>query len=226
MTRSPDSQIPSGPGQSAPEKRDDKASTCRLGGEANLRAATQVNVVSASLTPPTITPIQLDLFPGRACSLKAKPTTDRRSARGNPARRDGVEDGGTQRQRIKFTGETLSGPAAEAIPAGREAYLGEPQKARQRSRAGSRRWPSTDEARENRVEGRAVTFIKRLKQGKAAGLLPRRKAQSRPRRAKAKLPARLDPARKLQRALCRAAKQQPEKRFTLLYDKICRWDIL
>jgi hypothetical protein len=99
MTRSPDSLIPSGTEQSTPEKRDDKASTCRQEGEANLRAATQVNVVSASLTPPTITPIQLDLFPGRACSLKAKPAMDRNLARANPARRDGVEDGGTQRQR-------------------------------------------------------------------------------------------------------------------------------
>jgi len=69
MTRSPDSLIPSGAEQSATEKRDDKASTCRLGGEANLRAATQVNVVSASSTPPTITPIQLDLFRRRFRAL-------------------------------------------------------------------------------------------------------------------------------------------------------------
>ena len=67
MTRSPDSLIPSGAEQSAPEKRDDKAFNCRQEGEANLRAATQVNAVSASLTPPVITPIQLELFPGRAC---------------------------------------------------------------------------------------------------------------------------------------------------------------
>lgn len=225
MTRSPDSLIPSGTEQSVPEKRDDKASTCRLGGEANLRAATQVNVVSASSTPPTITPIQLDLFPGRACSLKAKPAMDRNSARSNPARRDGVEDGGTQRQPIKFTGETLFGPA-EATPAGREAYKGKPRKRSNETGQGVGDGRSTDEVRENRMEGRAVTFIKRLKQGKAAGLPPRGKAQSRPRRAKAKLPARLEPARKLQRALCRAAKQQPERRFTLLYDKVCRRDIL
>ena len=36
----------------------------------------------------------------------------------------------------------------------------------------------------------------------------------------------MDPARKLQRALYRAAKLQPERRFTLLYDKVCRPDIL
>ena len=68
MTRSPDSLIPSAAGQPAAEKRDDKAFKCRQEGEANLRAATEVNAVSASLTPPVITPIQLELFPGRACS--------------------------------------------------------------------------------------------------------------------------------------------------------------
>jgi hypothetical protein len=41
-----------------------------------------------------------------------------------------------------------------------------------------------------------------------------------------KAPARLDNARKLQRMLYRVAKQQPERRFTLLYDKVCRQDIL
>ena len=77
MTRSPDSLIPSADGQPATEKRDDKAFSGRQGGEANLRAATQVNAVSASSTPPAIMPIQLDLFPGRACALKAKPATGR-----------------------------------------------------------------------------------------------------------------------------------------------------
>ena len=36
----------------------------------------------------------------------------------------------------------------------------------------------------------------------------------------------MDSARKLQRTLYRVAKQQPERRFTLLYDKVCRHDIL
>ena len=84
MTRSPDSLIPSDAGQPAPEKRDDKAFSCRQEGEANLRAATQVNAVSASSTPPAITPIQLDLFPGRACPLEAKPATTRSTARMEP----------------------------------------------------------------------------------------------------------------------------------------------
>lgn len=48
MTRSPDSLIPSAAGHLAVEKRDDKAFKCRQEGEANLRAATQVNAVSAS----------------------------------------------------------------------------------------------------------------------------------------------------------------------------------
>jgi hypothetical protein len=37
---------------------------------------------------------------------------------------------------------------------------------------------------------------------------------------------RLDPARKLQRTLYRVAKSQPERRFTLLHDKVGRLDIL
>jgi hypothetical protein len=123
MTRSPDSLIPFDAGQLASEKRDDKAFNCRQGGEANLRAATEVNVVSASSTPPVITPIQLDLFPGRACSPEAKPATVRSTARRNPSCRDGVEDGGTQRQTIELTGETLFGPAEETST-GREAYKG------------------------------------------------------------------------------------------------------
>ena len=55
---------------------------------------------------------------------------------------------------------------------------------------------------------------------------PQGKAQPRTRQAKRKAPARLDNARKLQRTLYRVAKQQPERRFTLLYDKVCRQDIL
>jgi group II intron reverse transcriptase/maturase len=36
----------------------------------------------------------------------------------------------------------------------------------------------------------------------------------------------MDKVRKLRRTLYRAAKQQPERRFSLLYDKVCRADIL
>jgi RNA-directed DNA polymerase len=225
MTRSPDSLVPSASGQPDPEKRDDKALTCWQEGEANLRAATEVNAVSASSYPPAITPIQLELFPGRACPLEAKPATGRTLARVNPARRDGVEGGGTQRQRISTTGETLFGPA-EATPTGRKAYKGETRKRNNDAEQGVGGGRTTDEPRENRGEGRAATSIIRPMLGKAAGLPPRGKAQPRPRRAKAKMPARLEPARKLQRTLYRVAKQQPERRFTLLYDKVCRQDIL
>ena len=55
---------------------------------------------------------------------------------------------------------------------------------------------------------------------------PQGKAQPRPNRAERQALARFDKARKLQRALYRAAKQQPERRFTLLYDKVGRQDIL
>jgi hypothetical protein len=213
MTRSPDSQIPSDAGQPAVEKRDDKAFDCRQEGEANRRAATAVNVVSASSTPPAIRPIQLDLFPGRACPLEAKPATARSTARSDP------------RKNIEFTGETLFGPA-ETTPSGREAHKGRTRKRRNKAAQGVGGGHSTEEARENRVEGRAATFIKRTKQGKAAGLPPQGKAQPRTRQARRKAPARLDNARKLQRTLYRVAKQQPERRFTLLYDKVCRQDIL
>ena len=171
-----------------------------------------------------ITPIQLDLFPGRACLLEAKPATVRSTA-SKPNRRDGVQDGGTQRKHIKLTGETLFGPAEE-IPSGREAYKGQTRKRSNEAGQGVGGGRSTDEARDNRAEGRAATFIKRSKQGKAAGLPPQGKATSRSRQAKVKRPARLEPARKLQRTLYRAAKQQPERRFTFLYDKVCRRDIL
>src|ERR1700674_5491190 len=225
MTRSPDSLVSSAAEQSATEKRDDKAFTCRQGGEVNLRAATEVNAVSASTTPPVSRPTQLELFPGRACVPKAKPATIRNTARRNPRRRDGVEDGGTQRQYIKLTGETLFGPAEET-PRGREAYKGKTRKRSNEAGQGIGGGHSTEELRENRGEGRAATFIKRTKQGKAAGLPPQGKAQPRTRPARRKAPARLDQARKLQRTLYRVAKQQPERRFTLLYDKVCRQAIL
>lgn len=225
MTRSPDSLIPSDAEQSAAEKRDDKVSTYRLGGEANLRAATEVNAVSASTTPPAITPIQLELFPGRACVPKAKPATVRSTARNTPNPRDGGSGGSTQRQNIKLTGETLFGPSEETSD-GREAYKGRTRKRGNEAGPGVGGGQSTDELRENRREGRAATFIKRTKQGKAAGLPPQGKTQPRTRQARRKAPARLDNARKLQRTLYRVAKQQPERRFTLLYDKVCRQDIL
>jgi len=225
MTRSPDSLVPSGSGQPDPETRDDKAFTCRREGEANLRAATQVNAVTASSYPPAITPTQLELFPGPACPLEAKPATDRSTARMEPVRRGGVEGGGTQRQRIDTTGETLFGPVG-ATPAGREAYKGDPRKRSIDAEQGVGGGHSTGEPRENRGEGRAATPIIGPLWGKAAGLPPRGKAQPRPNQAKRKAPARLDHARKLQRTLYRVAKQQPERRFTLLYDKVCRQDIL
>jgi retron-type reverse transcriptase len=225
MTRSPDSLVSSAAGQPAVEKRDDKAFICRQEGEANLRAATQVNSVSASLTPPVSTPTQLDLFPGRACVPKAKPDTIRSAASMEPSRRDGVSGGGTQRQTIQLTGETLFGPEEETS-FGREAYKGETRKRDNEAGQGVGGGQSTVELRENRREGRAAAFIKRTKQGKAAGLPPQGKAQPRTRQARRKAPVRLDNARKLQRTLYRVAKQQPERRFTLLYDKVCRQDIL
>ncbi len=47
------SSLASAAGQPAVEKRDDKAFIYRQEGEVNLRAAIQVNAVSASLSPPS-----------------------------------------------------------------------------------------------------------------------------------------------------------------------------
>ena len=166
MTRSPDSLVPSDSGQPEPEKRDDKALSCWQEGEANWRAATEVNAVTASSCPPAITPTQLEFFPGRACPLEAKPATDRKAARGNPVRRDGVEGGGTQTQRISTTGETLLGPA-EAPSTGREAYKGKTRKRSNDAEQGVGGGRTTNEPRENRGEGRAATSIVRPMLGKA-----------------------------------------------------------
>jgi len=229
MTRSPDSLVPSAGGQPPVEKRDDKASACRQGGEANPWAATQVNAVSASLTPPASRPTQLELFPGRACPLKAKPVTGRESARHGPTCRDGVEGGGTRRQSTEITGETLFGPAAQ-VPktsaAGREANKGRTRNRRNDAEQGVGGGRSTEETRDNRVEGRTAASTTCPKRGTAAGLPPRGKASPRPKAPRPQGPTRLDPARKLQRTLYRVAKSQPERRFTLLHDKVCRLDIL
>ena len=229
MTRSPDSLIPSVAEQSETEKWDDKALKSRLEGKANLRAATKVNAVSASRTRPTSKPTQLDLFPGRACVLKAKPATDRQTARQRSVRRDGVQGGGTRRKCTTVTGETLFGPAEEVFGpprTGREAYKGSPRNRRIDAKQGVGGGHSTDEGRENRLEERAATSTTRSKRGKAAGLPPRGSAPSRRKTRRRKAPERLSNARKLQRTLYRVAKSQPERRLTLLYDKICRHDIL
>jgi len=225
MARSPDSQVPSDAGQPAAEKRDDKVFTCPQEGKANPRAATPLNAVSASLTPPVRRPTQLNLFPGRACVPKAKPATDRSAASNSSVRRDGVKGGGTRRQRITLTGETLFGPAEET-PAGREAHKGGTRKRGKEAGQGVGGGHSTGDPWEKQGEGRAAPFTLRPKLGKAAGLPPRGKAQPRPKSKERPAPQRLDPARKLQRTLYRVAKQQPERRFSLLYDKVCRRDIL
>ena len=218
MSRSPSSLIPSGGGQLPDEKRDDKALK-REEGEANSRAVTKVNVKTASSTPPTKEPLQLELFPGRACPSEAKPATGLAEATVGQTCRDGVQGDSTRGKRIKTTGETLYGLAEQGSLlelTSKGAYKADRRKRRPEAVQGVGGGHSTEEARENRVEGRAATSIKRSKEGKAAGLPPRGKAQTQ----------RMSKARKLQRTLYRTAKQQPERRFTLLYDKICREDIL
>jgi RNA-directed DNA polymerase len=206
------------------KKRDDKAPKNRLGGEAKLRAVTQVNAVSASKIPPAINPVQLDLFPGRACVREAKPVTTRYKADGDARRRDGVQGDGTQQQKTRITGETLRGPQASQ-PRGREAYKGNRNRGPE-AVEGVGGGHSSDEGRENRLERRAATSVTRSKRGKAAGLPPRGKAQPRTRTVVRAAPERLERARKLQRTLYRAAKCEPQRRFTLLYDKVCQADIL
>src|SRR6476646_5111579 len=157
MTRSPDSLIPSAAEQSATEKRDDKAFECRQEGEANLRAATEVNAITASLTPPAITPIQLEFFPVRACVPKAKPATVPSTARNTRNRRDGVSGGSTQRQTIELTGETLFGPA-EATLTGSEAHKGETRKRGNKAEQGVGGGRSTEDTREKTSGGKGRYF--------------------------------------------------------------------
>lgn len=218
MVRSPDNLIPLGDGRLSNKKRDDKATNRRRGGKVKPRAATQVNAVSASSTPPTSKPIQLELFSGQACPPKAKPATSQNEANEKGCR-DGVQGGGTRRKSIKITGETLPGLAEEAS---REAYKGRNRKRRNEARQGVGDGHSTAEARESRGKGRAVASIKRQEKGKVAGLHPQGQAQSRTNSGA----TRMDNIRKLQRALYRAAKHQEKRRFTLLCDKVCRQDIL
>ena len=162
MIRTPDSLIPFDAGQPASEKRDDKALNCRQEGEANLRAATEVNAVTASTTPPVSRPTQLEL-PGRACVPKAKPATIRNTARMEPNHRDGVLGGSTQRQTIELIGETQFGPAEETST-GREAHKGRTRKRGNEAGQGVGGGRSTNELRDNWREGRAATFIGRTKQ--------------------------------------------------------------
>jgi hypothetical protein len=191
------------------EKRDDKAFGYRPEGEAKPRAATQVNAISASLTPPAGEPEQLELFPGRASPLKAKPATARNKADQTPRRRDGVQGGSTQRQKPKMTGEVHVGPEGSDAP-GREAYKGD-RKRRPNANAEVGGGHSSAEGRENRPERRVATFVQLLKQGKIAGLPPRGKAQPRTKTGGRKAPERLDKIRKLQRTLYRVAKCEPQR---------------
>jgi len=208
MDRSPDSLIPPVEGQPSAGKRDDKALICRQEGEANSRAATQVNAVSASLSPPTSRPTQLELFPGRASPPTAKPATGRGPTIIPATCRDGVEGGGTRRQQTRITGEPLFGPTArgEGPPVGREAHKGRTRKCGNEAGQGDGGGRSTDEPRDKREEGRAAASIMRPKQGKAAGLPPQGKDPSRRSPRRPKRPQRMDKARKLQRTLYRVAK--------------------
>jgi len=203
------------------KKRDDKAFTSRREGKTNARAVTPVNVVAASSTPPTSKPTQLELFPGRACPLEAKPARVRYTANTDTHPRSGVKDDGTRGQNVEITGETRSGPVvASASPSshGREAHKSSPRKRGPEARPGVGSGYSTDERRDNRREGRTATSTVRSPQGKAAGLPPRGKASSRQKSARRDKRQRMDSARKLQRTLYRVAKSQPHRRFTLLYE--------
>ena len=154
-----------------------------VGGRDESVGRNKVNADSASSAPPASRPTQLELFPGRACPRKAKPATDRVPTSEDPVCRDGVQGGGTRRQSIRVTGETLFGPAEEASgpnSTGREAYKGEPRNRRPKAEQGVGGGRSTVEPRDNRGEGRAASSTTRSKRGKAAGLHPRGFAQPRP----------------------------------------------
>ncbi len=203
------------------EKRNDKASTSRRGGKTNSRAATQVNAVAASSTPPNEYAGQLGLFPGRACPLEAKPAMKRDKTDVSSLRRDGVEGGGTRRQSREITGETLF----DLKPFSREVYKGN-RNHRPDVEQGVGGGHSTNERRENRREGRAATSSPRVKRGKTTGLPPRGSATSRSKSRRRKPSRRMDTVRKLQRTLYRVAKSQPARKFPMLYEKICHAEVL
>lgn len=154
-------------------------------------------------------PIQLELFPGRACLPMAKPATSRAKTAASEAVtcRDGVQGGDTCGQPSKITGETRAGLGAERLTS-REAYKGNPRNRRNEARTGVGGGHSTVEPRDNRGEGRTATSIMRTKKGKATGLPPRGKAQPRSTAHKAQPAQRMETARKLQRTLYRVAKSQ------------------
>ncbi|SRR5579875_407075 len=94
-------------------------------------------------------------------------------------------------------------------------------------RSGGEDSDRTDEARDNRAEGRAATFIKPTETGKGSRTAPARVGS---------IPAEASGAQSArtvfsgpQTATCAIPEwpsQQPRRRFTLLYDKVCWQDIL
>ena len=134
----------------------------------------------------------------------------------------------TQRQTIELTGETLFGPAEETS-CGREAYKGEnPESAVTKPGRELEVARSTDELRENRRGGKGRYFHQANETGKKAAGLPLAREGSTP-----------DPSSQAQSA--RETRPCPQtangrytewpssnrkERFTLLYDKVCRQDIL
>jgi len=190
---------PSAAGQPAAEKRDDKTFTCRQEGEANLRAATEVNAVSASLTPPVVgrfnwSSSRGDLCPqGEACH--------------DSDRRDGVSGGDTQRQNIKLTGKPctvrrklrvvgkrirVEPESAEPTPGRELEVVTVPLKL---GVTGPRERPYFHQANET---------------GKGCRTAPKGKAQPRRKPAERKEPERFSQARKMQRMLYRGPSSNPE----------------
>ena len=157
MKRSPVSPIPSAEGQPSVEKRDANALVRRQKGGTNARVATQVNAVTASSTPPTSMPIQLELFSGRACPPEAKPATRREEqAKHEPMSLDGVSGGDTRGEHIKTTGETPLSLTQSKATVSREAYKGKARKRRNYAQWGVGGGDSTEELAENAREiGRA-----------------------------------------------------------------------
>jgi len=110
-------------------------------------------------------------------------------------------------------------------PTGREAYKGDPRKRRNEAEQGVGGGHITCEPRENRGEGRAATSIVRPMLEKAAGL-PAREGSTPAQSSRAPSAGEIRQGPQTAEGAIPSGQATTGRRFTLLYDKVGRQDIL